>query len=126
MIATLLAFSACNSPGRYDRNQKAGEQWLAQHTETATINLTGGWNVPDWGKADIVQGGNRINGQLDKYTIYGRASGNKAYLLISEGGWTYYTAIVSMEGKGVLMGYYSKSVPFDSSKQQLIRFIATQ
>ncbi|MEO6845948.1 MAG: hypothetical protein ABI443_01430 [Chthoniobacterales bacterium] len=124
LCATVLlaCLTACNSPQRYTRNRQAGEQWLSGKTGTARINLTGAWHSDDWGNAIFVQGQNRVNGQISSYTAYGRVSGSKAYILISQHGWIYYTAELSMPNKNELTGSYSKSVGFQSLRQKVIHF----
>ncbi|MEO8205083.1 MAG: hypothetical protein ABI615_02805 [Chthoniobacterales bacterium] len=123
LLAVLpLTLSACSAPQHTSGSRQAGEQWLFTKTQAPAINLTGKWRSPEFGYAAFVQGDARINGQLDKYTAYGRASGSKAYLLLSDGAQNYYTAILSMPNKNEMTGFYSTSVPFDPANQKAVHF----
>lgn len=122
LLILALGFVGCSSPQRYTRNRMAGDEWLAKQKQPAKINIAGGWKSEDWGAAVFAQGSRRITGQIDQYVVTGVISGSKAYLTISEGGWIYYTAELSLTNKNTLEGVYSKSVPFnpDRAKSMLL------
>ena len=55
----------------------------------------------------------------------GVVSGAKAYLLASPGGWYRYTIILEMPSPNLLIGYYSRSIPYQSSSRRDIRLDRT-
>lgn len=117
---TLIGFTSCKTAERYQRNNEAGEQWLAQHTASPRLNIAGNWQADDWGSATFYQSGRQITGTLGGFQVEGVVSGPRAYLLISEGGWIYYTMILGSPGSGRLSGYFSYSVPFSTADQRVV------
>ncbi|MEO6054024.1 MAG: hypothetical protein ABIP97_08440 [Chthoniobacterales bacterium] len=120
-LALFVGLSACTTTKDPAMDRRVGEQWLAPHNQAPGINLSGRWHSDELGNAAFVQGHARINGQLAQYTVYGRASGTKAYLLLSDGT-RNYSAILSMANKNEMTGFYSTSVPFNPANQKVLHF----
>ena len=120
LIAAALAavfVSGCSvvhevNAGRYNQNTKSGETWLSDQFDPAGINVAGHWTSSDWGEARLTQAGRDVGGKLGGYDVRGVVSGNRACLLLSEGGWTYYAASLEQPSEGVLAGHFSRSIPF--------------
>ena len=130
-VAVALVFSGCGtfrdlSDERYVRNNEGGRAWLSDQMLPPEINISGAWTSDDWGKADFVQTGNAVRGRLGDYPVEGVVSGGKAYLLASEGGWYQYSVILEMPDPALLLGYYSRSVPYHSSGRSDIRLDRTR
>lgn len=97
---------------RYSRNNRVGENWLSDHSNPAEINIAGSWSSYDWGRAFFRQKGRRITGKLGDYSVNGVVSGRRVYLLIAQGDWYYYSAILEPKRSGLLVGRYSRAIPF--------------
>lgn len=97
---------------RYNRNNKVGDNWLSDQTEPAGINVAGNWISNDWGHATLAQDGRRISGTIGGYTVHGVASGTRAYLLIAQGEWYYYSAVLELQRPGLLTGRFSRAIPY--------------
>jgi len=113
----LAALAGCSfvtefNDARYNRNNKTGDNWLSDQTEPAGINLTGSWISDDWGRATLLQNGRRVSGSLGGYEVEGVASGQRAYLLIAQGDWYYYSAVLELQRPGLLTGRFSRAIPF--------------
>lgn len=109
---------------RYDNHNSRGDAWLSDHSLPAEINVSGNWRSRDWGNTLLQQTGSRVQGYLGDYSVKGVVSGSKAYLILANGGWYYYSVILEMPAQNVLIGSYSKSVPYvraDSSDLRLER-----
>lgn len=107
---------------RYPRNRQSAHAWLSDQVLPAEINVNGSWKSSDWGKAFLGQSADgKINGYLGSYIVEGVVSGRKAYLLARDGDWYYYSIILEMPAPELLLGYYSKSVPYKSSNRGDIR-----
>jgi hypothetical protein len=116
----LAAFSGCSvvtefNDARYNRNNKTGDNWLSDQSEPAAINIAGNWTSNDWGHASFTQSGRRITGTIGGYTAHGVASGNRAYLLIAQGEWYYYSAVLELQRPGLLTGRFSRAIPYVKS-----------
>lgn len=107
---------------RYPRNHEHARTWLSDQVLPPQINISGHWNSPAWGKAFLAQNGREVNGYIGDYNVEGVVSGSKAYLLARDGNWYYYSLILEMPGESVLIGYYSRSIPFKSSNSDDVRF----
>jgi len=122
----IALFSGCSAirevnAGRYNENTKAGESWLSDQFDPAGVNVAGGWKSSDWGNAVLTQDGRTIGGRLGDYDVKGVASGSRAYLLLSEGGWNYYSAVLERPLPNVLTGNFSRSIPFVKNFSRPIR-----
>ena len=87
----------------------------------AEVNVGGSWHSSDWGKAFLAQNDRTVNGYLGDYIIEGVVSGRKAYLLARDGDWYYYTIVLEMPAPQLLLGYYSRSIPYRSGNRGDIR-----
>jgi hypothetical protein len=120
---TLLMFSlgltACNTKERYARNNAAARAWLAANPASGHTRVAGNWQPDDegWGTARLEQAGSRVTGTIGLYTVEGHVSGDDLYLVMSEGGWAYYSALLKKRGD-ILKGFYSAYVPFSTSDQE--------
>jgi hypothetical protein len=97
---------------RYNQNNKTGDNWLSDQTNAAEINIAGNWTSDDWGNATFTQTGRKIRGTIGSYTVHGVASGSSAYLLIAQGDWYYYSAVLQLQRPGLLTGRFSRAIPF--------------
>lgn len=97
---------------RYNRNNKTGDNWLSDQTGPAAINISGNWTSNDWGQASFSQSGRRVTGTLGGYTVHGVVSGERAYLLIAQGDWYYYSAVLELQRPGLLTGRFSRAIPY--------------
>lgn len=107
--------------GRYHRNNKAGDRWLSDQFEAAEVNVSGNWVSSDWGHGTLRQNGRNVSGALGGYNVTGVVSGRTAYLLIADGDWYYYSAILEMPRAGVLTGRFSRAIPFVRSFSRSMR-----
>jgi hypothetical protein len=57
--------------------------------------------------------------------VDGAVSGRKVYLLASQGGSYYYSIVLEMPSPNLLIGYYSRSIPYMSSNRRDIRLDRT-
>lgn len=106
---------------RYSRNNDTGRAWLSDQMLPAEMDLTGTWKSADWGDAFFAQNDRTARGHLGDYPVEGVVSGKKAYLLASENGWHYYSVILEMPAPNILIGYYSRSIPYTSGSRRDIR-----
>lgn len=112
-LAGVLSASCAN----YPKQQARADAWLAAQTAKPEINVSGLWTAPNWGAAQLRQAGRNVSGTLDRYSVSGVVSGRRAYLVLSEGGWPFYTAVLQPRGRDYLVGKYSESVPFSEAGQ---------
>ena len=123
LVLTLFLVSCVSQRYAANKNsQAAAQQWLAAQNQDPAVNITGRWHSTNWKFAAFVQGDRRINGQVGTYTAYGKASGSRVYLVLSEGGLVKDSLILTMPSSSTLTGYYSPSVPFDRSNQTPVTF----
>jgi hypothetical protein len=113
----LAALSGCSvvtefNDARYNRNNRTGDNWLSDQTEPAGINVDGNWTSDDWGHASFHQTGRRITGTIGSYNVHGVASGERVYLLIAQGDWYYYSAVLELQRPGLLTGRFSRAIPY--------------
>jgi uncharacterized protein YceK len=127
VLAVALSFSGCEtirnfSQERYSRNNEIGHAWLSDQILPPDINISGSWRSRDWGDTFFSQADRTVRGNLGNYPVVGVVSGSKAYLLASTGGgWFQYSVILEMPGSNVLIGYYSRSIPYRSSNRRNVR-----
>lgn len=119
ILLLALGLTACNTTERYARNNQAARTWLAANPASGNSRIAGHWQPDDagWGKAKIEQAGNRVTGTIGAYSIEGHVQGDNLYLLMSDGGWVYYSAVLKKKGD-VLSGFYSAHVPFSTQDQE--------
>jgi hypothetical protein len=123
LCSTLLALSlglvGCNTKERYARNNAAARAWLAANPASGHTRVAGDWKPDDegWGEARFEQTGSRITGTIGLYTVEGHVKGPDVYLVMSEGGWAYYSAVLKKKGD-ILSGFYSAHVPFSTKDQE--------
>lgn len=82
--------------------------------------------MPDdegWGNVALNQQGSLVSGTIGLYTVEGHVSGDNLYIVMSEGGWAYYSAVLKKKGD-MLTGFYSASVPFSTKDQD--NFVLTR
>ncbi len=131
VLAVAVSLSGCQSvrnfsQERYARNNESGRAWLSDQILPAEINISGSWRSRDWGDSFFSQTDRAIQGNLGNYPVEGVVSGAKAYLLASSGGgWFHYSVVLEMPAPNVLLGYYSRSIPYRSSNRQDIRLDRT-
>lgn len=111
---------------RYDRHNAQGDQWLSDQMEPALVDVSGIYTASGWGKCLLVQNGREVRGHIGDYPVTGVVSGEKVYLLISEGGWYYYSAILEMPREGFLVGYYARAIPFRRSARVSLQLIPAE
>jgi hypothetical protein len=129
LALALLTFAGCNAiqdfnNTRYDRNNEAGDVWLSDQMEPAAIEVSGTYRAEGWGKSYLSQTGRDVRGHLGDYPVRGVVSGSKLYLLVSEGGWYYYSAVLELVRPGLLVGSYSRSVPYRRDFRRDLELIA--
>ena len=126
-LAAVAILGGCSfvnefNDARYNRNNKTGDNWLSDQTESAGINVAGVWTSNDWGRASFSQAGRNITGTIGNYTVHGVASGDHAYLLIAQGDWYYYSAVLEFQRPGLLTGRFSRAIPFVTDFGRPMRF----
>jgi len=114
-----LVLTACNTKERYARNNEAARAWLAANPASGHTRVAGNWKPDDegWGDAKIEQAGSRVTGTIGVYQIEGHVKGEDVFLVMSNEGWAYYSAVLKKKGD-VLSGFYSAEVPFSTSDQE--------
>lgn len=117
-----LALAGCSTKEKYAANNAAGWGWLQNQSNSPQIDVVGIWQSDVWGGAQLTQSGRSISGSMGNYTVRGRVSGARAYLLLESGGWVYYTAVLARPNPSTLTGWYSSSVPFSVGDQQSLEF----
>jgi hypothetical protein len=126
VLAVEASFAGCQSirnfsQERYSRNIEFGHAWISDQILPAEINISGSWQSRDWGEAFFSQADRTVKGHLGKYQVDGVVSGPKAYLLASSKGWYHYSVVLEMPAPHLLIGYYSRSIPYRSSNRRDIR-----
>ena len=111
-LLTGCSFVTEFNDARYNRNNKVGDNWLSDQTLPAGIDVSGNWVSNDWGRASLQQDDRRITGTIGGYSVHGIASGDRAYLLIAQGDWYYYSAVLELQRPGLLTGRFSRAIPF--------------
>lgn len=101
--------------GRYSNNNDLGKAWLSDQILPPEVDVSGNWKSEVWGKSFLAQNGSEVRGTLGDYPVEGVVSGRKVYLLASQGGWYYYSIILEMPAQNILIGYYSRGVPYKTS-----------
>ena len=126
LVAAFALLTGCENirnfnTERYSRNNALGTAWLSDQMLPPEISVAGNWKSGSWGKAFFAQTDNKVRGYLGDYPVEGIVSGKKAYLLVSQGGWYYYSVVLEMPAPHILIGYYSRSVPYESNKRVDLR-----
>ena len=126
VLAVAASLTGCQtlrnlSEERYSRNTAFGHAWISDQILPAEINIAGSWKSRDWGDVFLSQTDRAIKGHIGEYHVDGVVSGAKAYLLASHGGWYHYSVVLEMPSPNLLIGYYSRSIPYQSSKRRDIR-----
>jgi hypothetical protein len=130
ILALSVSLSGCEtlsklSDERYSRNIARGHAWISDQTLPAEINVAGSWRSREWGNVSLSQRGRAVNGRIDEYQVDGVVSGQKVYLLASHAGWYYYSLVLEMPSADLLIGYYARSIPYQSSTRRNIRLDRT-
>ena len=125
-IFIITAFPGCGTLGklseeRSSRNVAMGHAWISDQILPAEVNVAGSWRSREWGDAFLSQTDRAVKGRIAEYPVDGVVSGRKAYLLASQGGWYRYSIVLEMLSPNILIGYYSRSIPYQSSKRLDIR-----
>lgn len=85
-----------------------GEGWLDSKKDTPTINISGNWDSPEWGRGKFKQENRDMEGVLGDYPVKGVVSGNTVYLLMYSDKKVDYSAELSALDKDTFKGFYSK------------------
>ena len=109
---------------RQDRNNAPGDNWLSDQMEAAQIDVSGTYQVAGWGQALLMQQGRSVRGHVGDYPVKGVVSGPKAYLLLMESGWYIYSMILEKPQPGVLVGYWSRAIPFRRELRWDVQMVA--
>lgn len=131
VLAVVASYPGCQSvrdfsQERYSRNNEFGRAWISDQILPAEINVSGTWKSRDWGDTFFSQTDRTIKGHLGNYPVEGVVSGAKAYLLVgSGGGWYHYSVVLEMPAPNLLLGYYSRSIPYRSSNRRDVRLDRT-
>jgi hypothetical protein len=130
VLALALSLTGCESlqklsEERYSQNVAMGHAWISDQILPAAIDISGTWKSRDWGDTVLTQTGRTVKGYVGDYPVDGVVSGQKAYLLASDGGWYRYSIVLEMLSPNVLIGYYSRSIPYQSSNRRDIRLDRT-
>jgi hypothetical protein len=114
-----IGLVGCNTKERYAKNNAAARAWLAANSSSGHMRVAGNWTSDDegWGAARFEQSGSRITGTIGLYTVEGHVKGEDVYLVMSEHGWAYYSAVLKKKGN-TLVGFYSGAVPFSTRDQE--------
>jgi hypothetical protein len=126
VLAAVVTLAGCGTvrefnSERYSRNNALGHAWLSDQMLPPEIFISGDWKSAAWGKAFFAQTDNRVRGYLGDYSVEGVDSGKKAYLLVGQDGWYYYSVVLEMPAPNILLGYYSRSVPYEMNKRVDLR-----
>ena len=130
VLALEASFTGCQtlrnlSEERYSRNTAFGHAWISDQILPAEINIAGSWKSRDWGDVFLSQTDRAVKGHVGAYPVDGAVSGRKVYLLASQGGRYYYSIVLEMPSPNLLIGYYSRSIPYMSSNRRDIRLDRT-
>lgn len=126
ILTALVCLGGCDTvqeftQERYSRNSDLGKAWLSDQVLPPEINVVGNWRSSVWGDSFLSQDGSRVRGHLGDYPVEGVVSGQKVYLLASQGGWYYYSMVLEMPGPDILIGYYSRGVPYKTANRVDLR-----
>ena len=126
LLAVVVTLAGCETvrdfnSERYSRNNALGTAWLSDQMFPPEISIAGTWKSESWGKAFFAQTDNKVRGYLGDYPVEGVVSGKKAYLLASQDGWNYYSVVLEMPAPHILIGYYSRSVPYEANRRVDLR-----
>ena len=130
VVAVAASLTGCQairdlSQERYSRSTEFGHAWISDQILPAEINIAGSWNSAHWGDTFFSQTDRTVKGHLGNYPVDGVVSGSKVYLLASSGGWYYYSVVLEMPSPNLLLGYYSRSIPYQSSNRRDLRLDRT-
>lgn len=104
LVAALLISCETISPIKTDA-------WLdAKQSAVAEFNISGKWDAGPymeggWGEGVFTQNGNRVSGTLGSYSVDGVVEGKAVYMAM-RGGTKLYTAKLSLQTDGQLIGTY--------------------
>ena len=126
VVAASVALTGCEilsdfTSERYSRNNSKGSAWLSDQQFPAEVDVSGTWQSQDWGKCFFAQSGRNVRGYMGDYQAEGVVSGTKAYIVLSQGSWQYYSVIVERPAPALLIGYYSRSIPYQSNNRSDLR-----
>ena len=133
LLLLLLAVSSLAGCGtvldfsdeRRSRNIAFGHAWISDQMLPATISVAGSWTSSGWKDVVLSQTDRTVKGHFDEYAIDGVVSGSKAYLLASRDGRYRYSVVLEMPSPHILLGYYSRSIPYESRNRQDLRLDRT-
>ncbi|MFZ4683107.1 MAG: hypothetical protein ACOYMS_11435 [Terrimicrobiaceae bacterium] len=125
-LAAALALTGCETAREFSReantrNNEAGRGWLSDQVLPAEFDVSGTWKSAAWGEAFFVQTGRDIRGNLGDYPVEGVVSGKKVCLLARRGGRYDYSIILELPAPGILVGYSSRSIPYEIDDRRDIR-----
>ena len=121
-VVLTLSFSSCASyKSKYEKNAAGSTAFLEENkTDKARINVEGLYYSPEWkGLVAINQeSGGKLDGLFPRNDkIKGIVSGNKVYLALYDGNWTFYTTKLKRDAEGNLVGFFTPGAPFSEKDQ---------
>ncbi|MEI8292414.1 MAG: hypothetical protein WCG66_00335 [bacterium] len=125
LLIASLVLTACKTQETEWRNQEGARLWLAANPASGHTRLGGDWKVVEGllGSAHFNQNERHITGLIGIYTVEGHLKSDVLYLVLSQGGTAFYSAVLKKKD-GVLTGFTSSQFPFstkDSKKIVLTR-----
>lgn len=112
-LCFVLLASGCSLSEKYNKNNAAGQAWLAASDKgPAKTNFEGVYYSPDWGTVGLKQRDGKIAGAIAHFQVKGIASGKSAYLLLVDDSWVEYTMILRKKSCEIVDGSYSPHIPY--------------
>ena len=105
-VLLILAVMSCRTGPTVTPNY---DTWLEAQNMPSQMNVSGRWNAGEswgggWGEANLIQQGRNVNGTLGLYTLKGVVSRKTMFVILTSGGYVYYTAKLDMKADGSLSG----------------------
>ena len=126
LLTVAMVLTGCETVQEFSReantrNNEAGRGWLSDQIVPAELDVAGTWKSAAWGEVLFVQAGRDIRGNLGDYPVEGVVSGKKVCLLARRGGRYDYSIILETPAPGILIGYSSRSIPYQIDNRRDIR-----
>jgi len=105
-VLLIMAVMSCRTGPAIAPNY---DTWLEAQNMPSQMNVSGRWNAGEswsggWGEANLIQQGRNVNGTLGLYTLKGVVSHKTMFVILTSGGYVYYTAKLDMKADGSLSG----------------------
>ena len=84
-------------------------RWLRSRTGPVGMDIGGAWTDTDWGSCYFRQNGSYVTGKVGDYVAYGRINGCVLSLSLWYNGAQYYTATLTLDRPGLLVGKYYRT-----------------